>query len=1111
MVGSSTIHPPADRLWHIRLLGGIALNRPSEQITRFRSQKTAALLAYLALNAGQSHPRDRLVDLLWPDLDVDSGRNNLRVSLASLRRQLEPAGVPSGSVLVADRASVRLNPAAFESDAALFLAAVQDAGQAKDSTEEATLLERATHLYGGELLPGIYEPCIDLERERIHRIYLSALRLLVHVLTEIGDVERASQAAAALHREDLDEEPAPHEAHALPVRADSFRPSVAASGLRIEPTRDFSPAETRFGCATSFGLPPAFTQFCGRETELTALRALTTCQNASEPAALITITGTGGAGKTRLAVEFARAFTSEVGCRAAFVPLADLRDASHVEAALREALRLPPSQDENSLGGVIDCIASQVGLLVLDNVEQLLQDDRDSAAVCSLVAQIRSGAPDVVLLGTSRRPLGLAGEQEFPLEPLPTPARPGTPERLLEFASVALFAKRAQAVRPDFRVTASNAAAVADLCRRLDGLPLAIELAAAWSKTLSPAQMLRRTRTRLDLLVSRRTDRHPRHRTLRDAIAWSSGMLSPARQQLFAALSVFRGGWSLAAAEAVCMDASIGECALDALSDLVDCSLVVTDVANRAGADEVRFRMLETIREYAEEQLSEDERALFGRRHLDYFLEVAEACEKGLADDQRESLDRAEAEIDNFRAALSFAAQTDDPRSGLLLASRLSQLWELRGHVAEGRKWIETFLEPAVESCGGKIVARGCLAAACLAHVQCDYERARDLYDRARALFLSCGDTTRAAEALRRRHPLLVLRGRSEDAARDLRECARVFEEAGDGASLASTYGHLANIYRGKKQFEDAEELYEKSLAIYRQAGDKVGLAVVLCDYAFLMEWRGDFDRAIHLLEESLDLCRAVGNLPGAAHTLWLLANVVSATGDDNRALALGEESLAIHRQLGRRAGIIYCLGNIAEIRMRRGELAACRETLDERLALCRQIGDVKETARTLGFLGHTARRERRFPDAQARFSERLALYRMEAYPRGVCVALCDLAVLEREFGRRADAFRQLLDAVTTLREMPPDDLTAGHVALAAAEIGFLEDCWHESALLDSAALGLLERAHAPSPRISFPDAAKRRAALAARLDSACLARIEADGRALSLAALLSAVESLCA
>ena len=936
--------------WHIHLLGALRARRGEQDITRFRSQKYGALLAYLALFRARAHPREELADLLWPDADMDVGRVNLRTALASLRRQLEPPGIPSGSVIVADgHHSVRLDARAAVTDVAEFEDALKQAERSSDPPEQMRLLSRAVQAYAGPLLPGFYETWALTERDRLAEAYLRALRQLSACFEQAGDLDQALDHA----RRAVSADPLREESHADVMRllaaagqpqaalrqyrelsrlldeelADEPSAEVRKLAAQIErqqtarpvpppmavgaapagaPTPTTAPAPSPPAAAPSEGgaaaasapapvspptnLPLMFTRFFGREDEVTALEQALR----SGDGRLVTITGPGGGGKTRLAIETARRLQDGFPGGIWFVPLADLQQPERIPDAVAAGLGAAASAPAGgALERVVRALSGPPALLILDNYEHLVEEG------AAFVQVLRERVPALTCLVTSRQRLLLDGEREFPLLPLATPSLPGTPERLLEFPSVQLFVDRARAIRPDFQITRRNAAALAALCGKLEGIPLAVELAAAWAQTLTPTQMLERLNRRFDLLVSRRRDLSPRHQTLRATIEWSYRLLAPDVQRFFARLSAFRGGWTLEAAETVCGEPT----AFAYLAELQERSLVVAE-EQREGYPEavMRCRMLETLREFAGEQVGDAERADLCARHADFFRDLAERAEPELTGpEQGRWLDRLEAERDNLRAALAWCSEAGNVEAGLRMGSALWRFWWARGPLSEGRALLENLLRQAGEAAVDDAVhARGLHAAGSMALNDGDLTSARFLFE--------------AAIRLRR--------------------------ELGDADGLASSLYSMGLTLDDGPGREAARPFFEESLALRRRIDDKLGMAACISGLASLSMKDGDFAAARARFEEGLALRREMGDTPGTVYILNSLAQVAFGQGDLAESGALLEESLTLVRAMGHRQGTAIILSNLGGLNSRLGDHAAARAHLAESLTLLRQLGD---------------------------------------------------------------------------------------------------------------------------------------------------------------------------
>ncbi|HVK04573.1 MAG TPA: BTAD domain-containing putative transcriptional regulator, partial [Armatimonadaceae bacterium] len=733
--------PTADALplWRIELLGGDPRAVPVGEgvggggvLARFPTQKTAALLALLALAPGRARPRDEIIALLWPDAESGAARDRLSQALVWLRPRLEPPGVERGHVHLADRRGVALATGRVTSDVAALDAALAEARRGGSGAHARDALLRAVGLYRGDLLPAHYDDWVLAERRRLRDACLEALRLLTALYEADGDYERAAgfarratavdaldegahadlirllgasgQAAAALRQFRALTDLLARELGAAPsaatlalverIRAAGSEGLTAAAAAGVPPARPRAPDP----------LPTPLTRFFGREDEIARVRDAVL----NEGARLVTITGPGGAGKTRLALAAAREMASAFAGALAFAPLADVEDPRTIPATLAAALGLPAPPAGVSLDAVAEALREGPPfLLVLDNLEHLL------GGAVAVVRELLARAPTTTLLVTSRQRLGVDGEREVPLPPLPLPpaslaAAATTREAVLASPSVRLFVDRARAVRPDFAVTPDNADAVARVCARLEGIPLAIELCAAWAQTLTPAQMLDSLSQRFDLLVSRRADITPRHRTLRAALEYSYLLLPADLRALFAGLSVFRGGWSLEAAVAVCGggegDAAAVAGALPMLAGLTELrerSLVVAEEEGEAVVAEMRYRMLETLREFASDLLPYADREARRAAHAAYFLRLAERDDgAGMTGPEPERwLSLLDRERENLRAALAWSLETPEAARevGLRLGVALGRYWAVRGPLSEGSRWLRALLERSGE------------------------------------------------------------------------------------------------------------------------------------------------------------------------------------------------------------------------------------------------------------------------------------------------------------------------------------------------------------------------------------------------------------------------------
>jgi predicted ATPase/class 3 adenylate cyclase len=634
-------------------------------------------------------------------------------------------------------------------------------------------------------------------------------------------------------------------------------------------------------------LPVQLTSFVGREEEIEELRRLLARTR------LLTLTGPGGSGKSRLALQLAAETMSDYADGAFFVDLSTVTDPALVPPALAAALGIPEVVERPVLEAVAHHLRDKELLLIVDNFEQVL--DAGPAIEQLLVAGAR-----LKVVVTSRVVLSLRGEQEYVVPPLEPPDVERLPDlaALRRVEAVRLFAERAGAVVPRFEVTEDNAAAVAEITARLEGLPLAIELAATRTKLLTPQQILPLLGHRLSILTSGPRTAPERQRTLRGTIAWSYDLLDDAERRLASRLCVFTGGWTLASAEAVCDPAALGLDILEGLTSLVDKSLV-----RRADSAEgrPRFSMLETIREFGLEQLEgTGELDSVRRRHAEHFLAMAVESESHLtADDQVEWLDRCETEHANIRAALRWAIETGQADRAQQAAGALWRFWQQRGHLGEGRMLIEEVLAVPSGQRGTTARAKALTGAGGIAWWQNDHRAARGFYGEALAIERELGDPVRIAEALYNEAFVVAAADDLESAARLLDESLELFRSVDDEIGVARALVMLVIRDATAGNWDRVIARIEEVVAIWRRVGDRLQLAFDLVWLAFAYGRAGRLKDARSTAREALALFREVDNPTGVALAFRDLAFLLTWEGRHEDAIRLAGASEALRERAG--------------------------------------------------------------------------------------------------------------------------------------------------------------------------------------------------------------------
>jgi predicted ATPase/class 3 adenylate cyclase len=655
-------------------------------------------------------------------------------------------------------------------------------------------------------------------------------------------------------------------------------------------------------------LPQQVTSFIGREREIEEVKRLLGTTR------LLTLTGTGGTGKTRLALQVAADLLSEYPDGVWLVELASLADPSLVPQVVASVFSIREEAGKPLTQTLVEGLRLKTLLLVLDNCEHLLEP-------CAAVADaLLRGCPGVQLLATSREGLNIPGEMPYRLRSLaaPDPRQVEAPESLTQYEAVHLFVERAQTVLPTFALTNQNAVAIAEICHRLDGIPLALELAASRVKALPVETLHVRLADMFRLLTGGSRTALPRQQTLRALIDWSYDLLSPREQTLLRRLSVFAAGWTLEAAEAVCPGDGVEEWeVLDLLASLVEKSMVGYE------EHEARYRLLETMRQYARDRLVERGEAENVRRcHRDFFLRLAEEAKRKLqGGEQAAWLNRLEAEHDNLRVALDWCqVDPDGSQPGLRLATALSMFWEIRGHLSEGRARLAQMLalrEPGQRTAAG---ADALLKAGNMAFSQGDYSAAHAFFVEGLETQQALGNRLGIGAALNQLGRVAAAHGDYAEARSLYERSLAMWRELGERRRLAITLNNLGWVMLMQGEQHAARPLFEESLALRREVGDRRAMMIPLYNLGSIALNEGNYGVARKLYEESEAISRELGDKWGLAMSLHKRAVVARAERDHTLARMLQAHSLTLRGELGDRLGIAECLEGFACLAAAQGQ-----------------------------------------------------------------------------------------------------------------------------------------------------------------------------------------------
>ena len=939
-------------------LGPVRLSHPQTGEITITKRKALALLTYLVIEVEHPHARESLLGLLWPEQSTAAAQNNLRVTWSQLQKSLEKTQEDDQPYLLSNRLDLQFNPLSrYELDVSLFRNLVEACrthvhpGQSQDCAECAARLAQAVSLVRGPFLDGFslpdcpaFDEWLSLERERLQQQITIALEQLAAFQERAGQLPEAERSLRRLLEYDPLSESAYRQLMRVLARADQRGAAldayetcrrVLATELGLAPAvetvllaeqiRGLAPFESHSAHIT---LPPVPTRFFGRQQESAHLVDLLSRRTVR----LVTLAGPGGVGKTRLAVEVARRMAGVFAHDICFVELAGVADESSVDDAVAAALRLPTSTGRSSTDAIADYLRNKTILVVLDNCEHLVK------ACARLVERLCHEATGLTVLTTSRIPLHLEVEHVVRLEPFVTPVLSGAKQLTvadsLSFDSIQLFTNRAAQSLLNFKLTDANVSAVARICQHLDGMPLAIEIAAAQTRALPIEVIAERLDQRFAWLNRRVGEIQSRQHTLHTLIDWSYGLLNAQERSVLRRLSVFVGGWTLEAAETVSIS---GEPCAEVLTKLVDHSLVVfgADLGRR------RYTMHETIHQFAQEQLhGSEQEADVAERHASYYAQlVSRAAENRAGQTLPERLRTIRDDHDNVRQAFEWLL-THDQEQVLALVAQLGtelKFWELGGFFQEGRRWLERALESTQASVSSQR-AEALLAAADLSSAITDFPYGLQCAQQAQQIFQQLGDQRGEIDAQLKYCDLADLAGERASLRAQLEEVLQSAEQMSYPAGIAKAKQLLATVCYKTGESKKALQYILPSVALWRELEDPFELATALNRLSGPLIEFHEYGAAQQALEECRDIYQSLGYRRGVALATQNLGHNAEVLGDYERAREYYCEALRIRRDLGLPRGYAYSfehLADIAEIEKRYEhaiQLLAAADTLRVRL-----------------------------------------------------------------------------------------------------------------------------------------------------------------------------------
>ncbi len=941
-----TIPSLAPLTMRIYLLGPLRIELAGQAI-RLPRRKVESLLAYLLLHP-EPHSRDQLATLFWGDSADAQARQSLRTALATLRKTIDPA------LLITEQDQVQINPAFPRWVDLQTLLALE--GELAQATGEWLLSQ--LELWQGELLIGHYDEWLTLAREVYHARLLNLALQIVQTLRARSDYERAIAVAQQI----LTFDPTHEAAHqhlifcyvAAGDRDAALRQYELCERILLEEL-DVPPlAETtalyewirqQAGPAVSTAaritnLPIPLTSFVGRTHETAAVKQLLTAPRGKTRA--LTLIGAGGSGKTRLAIQAATDLIDSFAHGVWWVELAALVEGGAVMRAIANSVGVRESAGQSLEQSVLNFLLDKQILLVLDNCEHLIE------ACAAVGARLLSQCPQVQILATSREPLNIAGETLWlvPTFATPDPQTIAQTDSFLRFESLQLFAERATSVQAGFTLTADNAQTVAEICQRLDGIPLAIELAAARIKVLSAEQIADHIKSdRFALLTQGQRTASPRQQTLLATIDWSYNLLSEGEREFFRQVAVFQGGFGLEALQhVICLEAdghSYGQ-PLDLLTQLVDKSLII--VETHGGQN--RYRLLETLREYALEQfVSVVTLQAVQQRHAAYFLHLAEQADTELGGPHQQSwLFQIDAEYPNLRNALAFANHSADRELSMRFSFALWKYWDTRGYFSEARRWLANALAQRGEA-APKIQANALTAAGFFAIRQDDYGQARLFLEESVSILLRINEPLALADTLLHLSDVDMRTGHYAAAHERMVQSLAGYRSLNRPGGVARALGHLGNWAWDQGQQQAAHDYYLESLQIFRQLGNQVSIATGLFNLGNVLRIMGDFAAAKLHYEECIAIARATNNPGLLGVTLRNLGIIAYHQQAYDAAYRHCEEGLRILLEIGEKSNAGFGMINLGRVVQAMGEKRRALDYFRQSLTLMHELGHARGTS----------------------------------------------------------------------------------------------------------------------------------------------------------------------